>query len=918
MAQKSQVILKDAPGLKTQPSMLGIPAGSLLEAQNADTLRPGIYQCRRGFAKLIGTPDIKKFWQYRKTLWLHTGPGNTVPNSIYFYDGTLHGGAAYEPPDSSTRIQALEAVENCYVTTKTGPQVFHALANLSNAAGMQQGLDCSPTLAGTGAGWFQPDGQVGYKIVFLRIDVNGNEIAGPASYQDIVTNPAPVDVAFIFAAGTVTVTQTGHGYTTGDTIDISSVSDAAYEAGPHTITVTGANTYTYTVAGAPASPGTGKASKRFNVSLSVTLMTDDLDAGDYVEIYRTRASASDDTPPGDEHYLIIRRAVTGTEINNRNFTYVDTTEETSLGAKLESNPSVNGPSQAPARPPWARYVGWWQGHAWWAHTRQQHNRTIQLLDVAGLVDATSSITLVGDIANETYTFDTAENIGAKRFQRFTGEPTLAANIRKTMRSFVHVLNRASTYWEAHYISGALDNPGKVLIRRRVFNVAAFSITANNATTGGKFSPEIPTAGTTVSSDDDYRQNGLYNSRAGRPEAVPFANGAKVGSDLDAILGIVATSSALLVFTEGGTYMVTGQTDGGAGKSFNIDELDLNMRLLVPETLVALDDHAFGLFNQGICRISTSGSAIMSEGHIGERINRISKFTNIATLAHAVSYESDHKYLFCAPAASGDTTCKQIWVYNYLQNDWVGPWDRFTVTGTVLNRGDDLLYLGRSDAPEAGPPINIVQERKNFTADDFRDENYTIPVTAKALTTAEHPWSGSVSLVTVDWATSFDPPVVGYQFTQGGASARICKVTALGGISYNLTLDKDINASITVFGNAVVYRPIDWLIRYPLDGGNASALKQGNEAHAYFENPHPIIIEFGFQSDMISAIDWNIPYLNDPPGSAGASDPFREKIPLDHQRHRVLHLSLRHRNAGEGVALLQVAEDVRTISTVTRR
>ena len=72
--------------------------------------------------------------------------------------------------------------------------------------------------------------------------------AGPYPYQD--------SVSMTFAAGTVTVTHTGHNLATSDKVVIRGAAELDYN-GVHTITVTDANTYTYTIAGTPSSPATG-------------------------------------------------------------------------------------------------------------------------------------------------------------------------------------------------------------------------------------------------------------------------------------------------------------------------------------------------------------------------------------------------------------------------------------------------------------------------------------------------------------------------------------------------------------------------------------------------------------------------------------------------------------------------------------
>lgn len=63
--------------------------------------------------------------------------------------------------------------------------------------------------------------------------------------------------SLVFSAGTITATATAHGYATGDKVNIRGAALPEYN-GDFTVTVTGANSFTYTPSGTPtASPATG-------------------------------------------------------------------------------------------------------------------------------------------------------------------------------------------------------------------------------------------------------------------------------------------------------------------------------------------------------------------------------------------------------------------------------------------------------------------------------------------------------------------------------------------------------------------------------------------------------------------------------------------------------------------------------------
>lgn len=81
------------------------------------------------------------------------------------------------------------------------------------------------------------------------------------AYQDVLplfrsTSVAKKTITSITSSGGVaTVTSPNHGYTTGDSVGIDGADQAEYN-GTFTITVTDANTYTYSITGSPASPAT--------------------------------------------------------------------------------------------------------------------------------------------------------------------------------------------------------------------------------------------------------------------------------------------------------------------------------------------------------------------------------------------------------------------------------------------------------------------------------------------------------------------------------------------------------------------------------------------------------------------------------------------------------------------------------------
>jgi hypothetical protein len=95
----------------------------------------------------------------------------------------------------------------------------------------------------------------GYGWGFYEMAVDGAGAWAATAKSPVLADWKP---AALTASGTtVTATVTAHGYTTGDSVRIEGASPKAYN-GTRTITVTGANTFTYTAATAPGvSPAIG-------------------------------------------------------------------------------------------------------------------------------------------------------------------------------------------------------------------------------------------------------------------------------------------------------------------------------------------------------------------------------------------------------------------------------------------------------------------------------------------------------------------------------------------------------------------------------------------------------------------------------------------------------------------------------------
>jgi hypothetical protein len=919
---KLQKVTRSALGLYSHPNKYALPPGALFIADDCAIYREGIVSKRRGFNRygtaLTNAPT--DLYMFDNTLIVLDG-------STLKYDSDGAGTWAswtgsYSGPDASTPIKALEANLSFFFNTSTGVFSNDATTGTPVRAGMEAGLDVQLAPSGTGASWFTHDTQVSYRLCWMRKDANNRQIRGTPTAQTIVTNPTTTGWAWASAGmgpWTITVTHNGHGFANNDYIWIEDSGDPNIVDGTYQITLINPNQYSFTEnAGAPAGAGTLDDAREGDVTIISTLPSDVV-AGDFYEVYRSYLSSGIAVTPEDRHYLVDTIEVAAGDVVNGYITYTDTAPEGTLSAQLYTNDTAEGPSATNDRPPWCRYMATYQGHTFYGYTIHPQQLQLQLLTVVGIVDDTSAITLTEGGSSEVYTFSAAENLGAKKFQRTTTFALDADNVEKTMQSFCKVVNRTSALWYAFYISTVTDPSGMVLIRRRVPNTAVFSCTSDSlANTGSKFKPVIPIAGTTVASEAETHKNGLYRSKYNQPEAVPLLSYDLVQRANRGITGLVALKESLLIFKDDGCSILTGQSDGTIGNAFSVRELDPTIKVEAPQTLATLDNSGIGYTTQGVLRVSSAGSGIVSRA-IEVDLSKISKFTSFTTIAKAAPYEAERSYLFFTQDSSADTYPKSVWVWNYMTNAWT-RW-RKRLNGGLVHPSDGKLYVCH------GVDTYVLQERKSYSTSgaDFKDEDISCIITANGHTTVD---GVQVSTATVTWSY-WTAPAEGWELSQGGASASVLSVVDNGGGSYTLTLDEDIaliNAAATLtLGYSM---KVQWA---PESAGSEGQLKQFPFVHVYPEQDGARH-QLGFLSDLQNDPEWTdrltvvrtrgwgvspwgAPWGDERPGRLHA---VRSLVARDHQVCRSLSVYYLNKFAGEEVHICELAMDYRVIGPRTER
>jgi hypothetical protein len=853
-----QTIVKTAAGLYSQYNKLhALPPGALLQCENGVIDREGVISKRRGFKRygsvLSNAPTA--LFEYRKTLVVQDG-------SSLKYDSDGAGtwsswSGTYSPPDSSVKIQSLEANQNFYFTTSTGVFKNDTISGVPKPAGMPMGLDITLALGTTGTVWLTVDNQVAYRVVLSREDANHNLVYGAPSYQEIITNP---------------------------------------------------------IGGATS-----------NVEMSITLPRSPhtVQAGDYLEIYRSYESESEDVVPVTRFFRIFdgKITITSSHISAGLVTFKDTYDSSFLVGSLElyTDDLQETESQKNDQPPYCKCLGLYKGHVFYGNVSREYHKELTMVAVPA-VDKT--ITLAQGATTLTFTAKANESVANKEFKVFsTGN--VALDIRNTCKSLIRVINQhsANSTWDSYYTSLPDDFPGGVSFRVRSFNTASFTVVGGDSAMGVCWDPVITTAVTAV---NDAYLNRVARSKYQKPEAVPELNTMEIGRANKAILGMAALKHGLLIFKEDGVFLISGETDGGGGYNFVIDEIDPSVRLTCPNSLAVVDNGVVGYTTQGIVKAFEGGTTILSRA-IELDLNPLSQFTNFETISHAIGYESDRKYIFFTQETSGNTHAVIAWVYNYLTNSW-SKWRKNISCGTVLSE-DNKLYLGHA------VDKYVLQERKSYleTNEDYIDEDYTFAVTAVGTTVNDD--GATVSTATVTYS---DPvPEMGWLFTYTTNQGKVDTAVEVATGSMLLTLDTLLTLPGVGFPyNCTLTAPIELTVEWaPESAGNAGIMKQYTSFQVYQEEDFSVHNELGFYADTWTARTWldmiKVPkargWGETPWGEAGWGDyyegtstPIRAMIPMNHQRCRVLRTYYRHRYAKEAVNILQATLDVRAYGSRTVR
>lgn len=912
---ETQVLERECKGLYLSPNPYVLPEGALLEAQNVVIDRPNIISKSRGLNRygniLSNAPSAMSEFN-DKVLVLD---GTTLK---YDSDGagtwtSLSG--TFSAPDANNKMRFAESLFSLFFTTSTGIFRLDTLSGTPARSGIPQGLDIEPSFIGTGLGFFNTEAQIGYKVVYVRKDGNNQELIGAPSFRVVVKNPVTA-TTWTRATTTLTVTHTSHGYTTGDTVIVTNSSDSNTESVLSTITVSDANTYTYTVADTGAASGTQDVRRDENVQI-ITTIPDEIAAGDFLEVYRTEMSADINTDPGGRYLKVTRIELAAGDITAGTYTFSDDFPEAFLGEELYDNQTAEGSDQSNYRAPYGTDVVYWNGHLWTCNTRQPHRLR---LDMKTTEDMANDDTVT--IGGRTYTAKAAEDTANQQFLLDQSQATEAQNVENTSRSLVRTANRDSgnSTFYLHYVSGPNDPPGQLLIERRDLTDTALAVTANASDIGGDFEPVLPTSGSTVATEATQQTNRVFHSKAEQPDAWPLLNYDDIGPSRSKVLRLVPLRDSLMVFTERGVYRIHGPTE----IDFTIDLIETDIQLLAPESPAVLSDSVWCFSNQGVVSLNENGARVRSFYGIDKELQKLQTFSNYKTLTWGIAYDEDHKYILWAQDESGDSTVTVGWIWNDFTETWTRRLKK--VSCGVVPQESQVMYLGHA------VDTYVLKERKSFTANatDFIDESIAITITG--VSTGTHPTSGAtVSELTFTYTYTGVTLTTEFGISQNTDFGRILVLTDNGASSYTATLDT-LGANWAT-GAATADIPIVSRVKWaPEVFNDPSKRKQFSYFSMSLEADTARSMTLKFHADtqnvevavnpIVVAITagWgSSPWGSSPWGNRSRSrrsTPFRVPIPRRCQKCRALSPIFEHSRARSYFDICNTSLTVRNISSRT--
>lgn len=602
--------------------------GGCWVADNVVFRQPGIVEPRLGFTLTSGIPgttygSTQLVYYDSRIISYDREQQNMFQTSAYSSPGVswsaVSGGTSIGLPITSgpayqDRLPYATAQQCLFWGTSAGMKVMESGTGALSAAGIPRAPDIPSVTLSAGAGawaWSNSNNsKVAYSAVWGYKDSFNRVILGPPSGRVIVANSAAADrftTSYIPVPPWATTSNFVRLYrsetSAGPSVDPDENQYLVYEQ---------------KVADVAFTVTTGNLSKaNGSTTVTATYTAHGLSVNDYVQIslqgtetyFRSGIYQVTAVPTADTfQYSDGLNNGSGSSKTSGNATKVapcivinDYTPDSLLQDPLYTNPADGeGLLASNYQPPVAGSMAWWQDRMWFGNTKSKHRFNLRMLGIGAPngVQAADTITVAG----VTFTASAGAPASALEFQ-VSAASTVALQVEETSKNLVQAINqRLAGQYQAYYVSGANEPPGKILIEEYGLGGSSFTVYASRQ---GSWHPYLTTGSTgAVASDNDQVVNRVYYSKIGQPEAVPLLNYVDVGEKNAPILGIYGLGTTLYVFKTDGLFTITGQG------VFRVSLLDSTLVLRAVHSLAAIGDVLYALASTGVVAISSTGIRVV--------------------------------------------------------------------------------------------------------------------------------------------------------------------------------------------------------------------------------------------------------------------------------------------------------------------
>lgn len=443
-----------------------------------------------------------------------------------------------------------------------------------------------------------------------------------------------------------------------------------------------------------------------------TTLSDEIVAGDILRVYRTATGTGQS--PGDVMFLTIEHTITSGDVTAGFVQLDDPTPDELRGVPLYTNSTQEGIVRQNERPPLARLLLSFDDSLLLAGIRGAQRLTFRLLGVPDIGD-------VFTIAGLTFTAALAADYPDGEFVPSAGG-TVSQNIEETARRMIRAFNErtGNNTFTASYGSGENDPPGIILLEALTVSTPAF--TASVDFNGERYEPSLSSA---VSSSATTEPNGIWVSKRGQHYAFPPLRSStatyrfRVGVKGGEILAMAAIKDAVIVFVDKEGVFKVKRT---GVESWRVDQINANANLLVPGSVVVVDNQALALTTRGLVAVDEGGVEEI-DLPIKDKMDEIKGLDPelLRLYSFAVGDEGRLRYIFYHPIVgqTGETPgAFHAWVYNADNGTWTERTD--AAFGGMVGADDGLLYLGPDDN-------TLTQERTGTPSQIFKNpDNSAIP------------------------------------------------------------------------------------------------------------------------------------------------------------------------------------------------